>query len=81
MTRIVELSKVEQALVNEINAGFEQASAELRAMVDHKLAVVLEAHGLLGQPCRVTRDGGVWQLIAPDLRPDVDPDAPPVNDG
>lgn len=73
MPRIVELSKVEQALVNEINAGYEQAFTELRAIADRKLAVVLEAHGLLGQPCQVTRDGGVWQLIAPD-------EAPPVND-
>lgn len=80
MPRIVELSKVEQALVSEINAGYEQAFAELRAIADRKLAVVLEAHGLLGQSCQVTRDGGVWQLIAADLRPDVHPDAPPVND-
>ena len=73
MPRLVELSKVEQALVNEINAGYEQALTELRVMVDRKLAVVLEAHGLLGQPCQVARDGGVWQLIAPD-------EAPPIND-
>ena len=77
------LSPVEQALVTEVAAWVERATAEVRASADQRLAVILDAHGLRGQECRFDRTDAGWTLVPPAGAHalEADADVPPVNDG
>lgn len=75
MPRTIALGKIEQALVDEVSSGYSAAVAQLQAQADAKLACVLEAHGVLGQPCQFIKTATGWEMMAPDVD-----EAPPVND-
>lgn len=65
MSSPINLSPVEQALVSEIAAWFERASAELKVSADNRLSVILQAHDLLGKECKFSRTDSGWVLIPP----------------
>lgn len=79
--KLITLSPVEQALVTEVAAWVERATAEVRASADQRLAVILDAYGLRGQECRFDRTDAGWVLQPPaDAVPAPQADAPPIND-
>lgn len=65
VTKTVALSPVEQALVIEVAAWVDRATAEIKASADQRLAVILDAHGLLGATCQFTRTDAGWVLVPP----------------
>jgi hypothetical protein len=65
MSAPIALSKVEQALVAEVAAWVERATAEIKASADQRLAVILDAHGVLGKQCQFNRTDAGWELIPP----------------
>jgi hypothetical protein len=57
------LSAVEQALVSEVAAWLQRTQAEAQASADTRLAPILDAHQLKGQPVTFHHDGEGWVLL------------------
>lgn len=77
MSKPVTLTAVEQALVAEVAAWAERAAAEIRAIADRKLAVLVDAHGLTGRVCAFERTEAGWMLIPGEPVITESTDAPP----
>ena len=73
MSEPILLTPVEQALVSEVAAWVDRSSAEIKLIADQKLAVILDAHGLLGQKCQFSKTETGWVLVKPDAAPVVLP--------